>query len=102
MIDVQDSSLNLILNICFFLILGLGLVSIVPWKLRAGKNRWTLVLPILAIVLYLVYELTMPNNWDIRLDLIILWPILALIILLTVVRVLLIWRYSARSRQSSS
>jgi hypothetical protein len=64
-INVNDPSLNQILNICFYLILGFGLVSCIPWSLKYGKNRWTLALPIVAIVVYMIYELTMPNNWDI-------------------------------------
>ena len=101
MIDVQDPSLNPVLNTCFFLILGLGLVSFVPWTLKAGGNRWTLMLPFLAIAVYVVYEFAMPNNWDIRIDLLLLWPILVLILLLGFVRAFIIWRHSARARRSS-
>ena len=101
MIDVQDPSLNLILNVCFLVILGLGLVSIVPWTLKLGGNRWTLLLPFLAIATYVVYEFTMPNNWDIRVDLLLLWPILTLILLLGIVRAFIVWRHSARAQRIS-
>jgi len=97
MIDVQDPSLNLVLNVCFFVIFGLGLVSLVPWRLKSGGNRWTLALPVLAILVYVVYEVTMPNNWDIRIDLLLLWPILALIVLLGAIRAFLIWRRGRRT-----
>jgi hypothetical protein len=92
-INVNDPSLNPILNICFFLILGLGVVSLIPWKIKYGKNRWTMALPILAIIVYITYELTMPNNWDIRIDLVLLWPALVLILLLGLLRGILIWRH---------
>lgn len=97
-IDVHDAALNQILNACFFLILGLGLISIIPWRLKTGRNRWTLMLPILAVLAYLAYEIAMPRNWDIRVDLLLLWPVLALILLLGLVRGILIWRHHSRSR----
>lgn len=97
MIDVRDAELNLILNVCFFLILGLGLVSRFPWGLKSGRNRWTLALPFLAIAAYVVYEFAMPNNWDIRIDLLLLWPILGMIILAGVIRAFLIRRHNTRA-----
>lgn len=97
-IDVHDPFLNQILTTCFFLILGLGLVSIIPWGLKSGGNRWTLIVPFLAILVYLVYEHTMPSNWDIRVDLLLIWPVLGLILLLGLVRGILIWRHNSRSR----
>jgi hypothetical protein len=102
MIDVNDSNLNVILNACFFLILSLSVVSLIPWKLKSGGNRWTLALPILAILTYLLYEVTMPNNWDIRMDLILLWPALALIIFLGIVRGVLIWRHAHKENENSN
>lgn len=97
-IDVNDPSLNVILNTCFYLLLVLGAVSLVPWKLKNGKNRWTLTLPVFAIGIYIMYEFSMPDNWDIRLDLVFLWPVLIIILLSTLIRVILIWRYPVSSR----
>ena len=98
MIDVQDSSLNIILNSCLFFILILSIVSIIPWKLKSRKNRWTLALPILGILTYLVYEVTMPSNWNIRMDLVLLVPPLAVIIFLGIIRGVLIWRHVRKER----
>jgi hypothetical protein len=98
-IDVNDPSLNQILNICFYLILAFGLVSLIPWKLKYGKNRWTMALPLLAIVVYIKYEHTIPNNWDILMDLVLLWPVLMLTLLLGLIRGILIWRHRAISRR---
>ncbi len=38
-----------------------------------GAITATMALPVPAIAAYLKYELTIPNNWDIRVDLVILW-----------------------------
>ena len=92
-IDVNDPSLNVILNTCFFLLSGLGVVSLVPWRLKNGKNRWTLTLPVFAVGIYLAYEFSMPNNWDIRLDLVFLWPVLIIILLAGLIRGILVWRH---------
>lgn len=100
MIDVQDSSLNVILNSCLFLILSLSVVSLIPWKLKTGKNRWTLALPILGILAYLLYEFVMPNNWDIRLDLVLIWPALTLTILLGIIRGVIIWRHVRKETEN--
>lgn len=97
MIDIHDPLLNQILNSCLFIILGLTLISLVPWKLGSGKNRWTLILPVAAILVYLIYEFAMPDNWDIRMDLVLVWPALGLIILTGLIRVLLIRRHKSRS-----
>jgi len=102
MIDVQDSSLNVILNSCLFFILILAVVSLIPWKLKFGKNRWALALPILAILAYLLYEFVMPNNWDIRLDLVLIWPALTLIIFLGVIRGVIIWRHVRKEAENTS
>lgn len=101
MINVNEPVLNLILNVCFFLILGLGVITFVPWKLASGKNRWTLLLPILAILIYATYEFTMPKYWDIRIDLLLLWPVLGLIILVGAIRAFLIRRHNARARRET-
>ena len=92
-INVNDPSLNPILNTCFYLILGLGLVSLLPWRLKYGKNKWTLALPVLTIVVYLKYEFTMPNNWNIRTDLFLLWPVMLLVIVLGLIRGITIWHH---------
>jgi hypothetical protein len=97
-INVNDSTLNLILSICFFLLLVFGVVSCIPWRLKYGKNRWTLALPFLAIVVYMIYELTMPSHWNIRMDLVLLWPVLILTLLLGLIRGILIWRHRITSR----
>jgi hypothetical protein len=98
--NVNDPGLNLILNACLILIIILSIISLIPWKLKSGKNRWTLALPVLGILTYLVYESTMPSNWNIRMDLVLLMPPLAVIIFLGLIRGLLIWRHTRKNKNS--
>lgn len=69
LLDVGEPARNLVLNACFYGIVLVMLLSLVPWRLKGGRNRWSLYLPLAAIVLYVIYEVTMPSSWDIRLDL---------------------------------
>lgn len=72
LVDVGDPARNLILNACFYGIALVTLLSLVPWRLKHGRNRWSHYLPVPAIALYVIYETAMPSNWDIRLDLFLL------------------------------
>jgi len=92
-IDVQDPARNLILNACFYMILLLTLIALVPWKTMGAKRvssglRW-LAIPILALAV--VYEWTMPSRFNIRVDLLLLLPAYGLVLVTSVVR-WLAWR----------
>ena len=89
LLDVGDPARNLILNACFYGITLVTLLSLVPWRLKHGRNRWSLYLPIAAVVLYAIYESAMPSNWDIRVDLLLLAPMGIVIMLAWVVRLIL-------------
>lgn len=89
LIDVGDPARNLILNACFFGVVVVMLLSLVPWRLKHGRNRWSLYLPLVAIALYVIYEATMPSNWDIRIDLVLLVPMGLVIIVAWGVRLAL-------------
>lgn len=91
-IDVGNSSLNLLLNFTLIIILCIGLISIIPWRLKAGKNSWTVWLPVLSVMAYIIYESSMPSNWDIRLDLLVIWPVLLITIALGLIRYIVIRR----------
>ena len=97
-IDIQDPFLNLILNFCLWIFLVVALISLIPWRLKDGKNRWTLMLPVISILVYIAYEFLMPDNWDIRMDLVLIWPVLAFIFLSCLIRIILIRHYNTRSR----
>jgi len=81
LLDVGDPTRNLVLNACFYGIVLVTLLSLVPWRLKPGGNRWTLYLPVAALALYGTYEMTMPSNWDIRLDLLLIVAMGTVIIL---------------------
>jgi len=81
LLDVGDPTRNLVLNACFYGIALITLLSLVPWRLRQGGNRWSLYLPLAALALYVIYETTMPAHWDIRLDLFLLAPMGLVIVL---------------------
>ena len=81
LLDVGDPARNLLLNACFYGIVVVMLLSLVPWRLKQGRNRWSLYLPVAALILYAIYEAAMPPHWDIRPDLFLLAPMGLVIIL---------------------
>lgn len=89
LLDVGDPGRNLILNACFYGIVIVTLLSLVPWRMRNRRDRWSLYLPVAAIALYVAYEAAMPSHWDIRLDLFLLAPMGLVIFIAWVVRLAL-------------
>ncbi len=81
LIDVKAPDLNVILNGCFYGLAVLAALSAAAWRLRERHNRWTLWLPAAALALYLVYEIAMPAHWNIRLDLLLIFPLLLIVVL---------------------
>jgi len=96
LLDVGDPGRNLILNACFYGIVLVTLLSLVPWRLRDRRNRWSLYLPVAAIALYVAYEAAMPSNWDIRVDLLLLAPMGVTILLAWAVRLIVRVRSARR------
>ena len=92
LINVENSSLNLLLNACFYAMALVALASVVPWRLKGGRNRWALWLPVAGIAFYGVYESAMPSRWDIRVDLLLIAPMLLVTALAWIVRALLVRR----------
>ncbi len=81
LIGVKAPDLNLILNGCFYGLAVLAAWSVVPWRLRERCNRRTLWLSPAALALYLIYEITMPVRWNIRLDLLLILSLLLIVAL---------------------
>ena len=88
LIDVQDIGLNYVLNGCLLSIFVVMLISLFPWRLRDGCNRWTLLLPWLALGLYGAYEFSMPTRMNIRLDLVVIWPLIGITFLAWFIRLM--------------
>ena len=97
LIDVQDDAANQILNGCLLGIVLITLLSVIPWRLRDGRNRWTHLLPLMALTLYVVYEITMPARMNIRLDLILVLPLITINLVAWLIRLARI-RWLRRNR----
>lgn len=91
-VDIGDPVRNLVLNACLYGIAVISIISLVPWPISSGRNRWTLYLPLVGIGLYVAYELTMPPNWDIRLDLLVILGMGVVIVLSWLVRLVALRR----------
>lgn len=87
-IDVADPLRNLVLNACFWAVLGLALVAIVPWGWIGAPRVGRLLrcLPLPALLLAVIYEVAMPARFDIRVDLLLLAPAYAVILLTSLAR----------------
>jgi hypothetical protein len=94
-IDIGDPLRNVVLNVCFYGIVAVTLLSVIPWRLAGGANRWSLFLPLIGLTLYVIYEMSMPARWDIRVDLLLLVPLACLIVVSWVIR-LIVSRRRAR------
>jgi hypothetical protein len=101
LIDVQDPLRNLILNLCFFSIILMAVVAVVPWGAFGARtlSRLAIWLPAPALAVAYVYETAMPSRYDIRLDLVLLLPAYGLILLATLTR--LFARRHARRKQKA-
>jgi hypothetical protein len=98
LINVDDPVRNLILNACFYSVLLLTLVAITPWGALGAVRmsrllRW-LPLPLLGLAI--AYETAMPFRFDIRIDLLVLLPAYALVLMSSVVR-WFVWRQRERA-----
>jgi hypothetical protein len=88
MFNVGDPVRNAVLTACFIGIALLTVGSLIPWKLLGATGlsrlaRWVVV-PVLGLAV--VYEATMPPNFDIRVDLLLLAPLYAVVLVATAVR----------------
>lgn len=78
---------NLILAWLYFPMLMAFVVSIVyPWRIRSRLSRILVHLPIWVMLVYLVYELLVPIEMDLRADLVILLPVMFVALVCYVVK----------------
>ena len=50
-VRVNHPLLDFIMNFCFYGLIIIAFASIIPWRLQDGKNRWSLYLPMIAVLL---------------------------------------------------
>jgi DNA-binding LytR/AlgR family response regulator len=94
LIDVGDPLRNLILNFSFALVVLIALLALVPWRIFGARRlgRMAIWLPVPTLVVAIAYEAAMPSRFDIRLDLFLLAPAYALVLLATLARLIAVWR----------
>lgn len=68
-IEITEGIIYIGILVCFVL-------SLIPFPLSKGWKSWSLYIPIVGTLLYVVYEELMPAEMNIRVDLIYLYPIL--------------------------
>jgi hypothetical protein len=103
LIDVEDSVRNLVLNGCFYSIVLLSLVAIIPWghigAVRMSRLLRWLVVPVLGLAI--TYESAMPSRFDIRVDLFLLLPAYGLVLVTSIVRCLGWRRVESASKRAA-
>lgn len=92
-IDVGDPVRNLVLNCSFVLVMLIALLALVPWRFFGAHRlaRMALWFPVPTLAVALAYEAAMPSRYDIRLDLFLLAPAYALVLLATLIRLVVLW-----------
>lgn len=88
MFDVGDPLRNAVLTFGLVAIAILTVASVLPWK-NLGAPRLSRLMRWVAIpvlLLAFVYETAMPNNFDIRVDLLLLLPMYCVVVLASIVR----------------
>ena len=85
------------------IVLGLSIMAVVvlslifPWSFRTRVSRQLAHLPLLLFILYPAYELTIPTDTDIRVDLLFMWPAFALVGICYAIKLLILSRSSAQA-----
>ena len=91
LINVGDQIRTFWLTLCFFAVVIFTITTIIPWESYFGMNRvsrlsrWIFV-PVLMLAV--IYERILPSRFDIRIDLLLLLPMYAVVVLTSVFR----WR----------
>lgn len=82
-----DETTDLQLTVLAILILACAVISLFPWR-KLRRAGWVSHVPLLAFPAYAALEHIMPARYDIRIDLLVLWPLLVLIALVWVGKML--------------
>ena len=88
---------DIVCVILFWSLLILGVLSLIPFRLERGLRSRSLMIPVLSLLLYGLYERAMwtalpIENVPIRIDVLLVWPVLTFIMLAGVCRLGIILR----------
>ncbi len=75
-----EETADLLLSVLAVFIVACGVISLFPWR-KLRRAAWVTHAPLLAFPAYAALEYLMPARFDIRVDLLIIWPVLLLIAL---------------------
>jgi len=76
-------------GIIIIIIFLLTIIAVLPSKWLIFPFLKLNYLPLITIPLYLVYELTMPSNINIRIDVLIIWPLLIICVVGSSIKIVL-------------
>ena len=82
----RDAIREPLVILAFLGIILLGVATLVPFGVRAGAYSWTLYIPLLTLLLGVIYEACGQGGW--RYDLMLLYPLYALILIGWAVRLI--------------
>ncbi len=75
MYSTGDPARDFWLSVFAGLILVLAIVALIPWGRATALRRALGWLPALTLPVYGWYEYLMPDRFDIRIDLLLIWPL---------------------------
>ena len=82
------------------LLLIIGIVSVIRLAARPSKIIWDILIPVASLILYFIYESYIPSRVNIRIDLLLLYPLLFVIFILNGIH--LLRSLNSESRQEAS
>lgn len=89
MYETGSAVRDLLLAGLALVIVTCAVVALIPWGRRRALTRFMTHLPLAAVPAYGAYEWLMPNRFDIRIDLLVLWPALGACVLFWLLKVVL-------------
>ncbi len=96
---------DLLISVSFLFIMLIGVVTLLPSKLFLGKraffHKTAIRSPALLLGLYAIYECAMSPEYDIRIDLLFLYPWLYVTVTVGFIRWFLHMRHSGRFKHSA-
>ena len=90
-------------QLVFWMMLATWLVSLLyPWHPSWPKAKYLVHLPLALIPMWVVYELLMPDDMNIRVDLLLIIPAFAVALIMYAIRLIAFWIVPRRGGGQSS